>query len=344
MLSQKSEREPGRTAALCRLIEGNARRLRGAKRGSRFWLDGVYFRVLQSDRNTVFRIIEGERRWYLKMPRDGSHEAIERELFGMHAVRWVLEGLDTHTLPLEFTGSSEQAYVLTSELPGMPLSSALYRCSLLPLPRLRRHVENAFFSLGAVLARVHRSAIAPGSRTTRSLVTSVTSTVARARMADWRCAKLIEIAEALSPQLATDCLVHGNVGLLNVLTQASKIALIDFECCGRGAAYDDVSLVCGHLIYATAGVHVRNRLLWRVLESFLEGYRAESELDPAILAQGIALRLGQHYVYWFCSGRRRPTIAGLPALRSRVTTLVDEFLVGDPTAALRRLSVGFFRL
>ena len=74
------------------------------------------------------------------------------------------------------------------------------------------------------------------------------------------------------------------------------------------------------------------------MNAFLDGYRAESEFDPRLLARSIALRVGQSYAYWFASKRGRPTLAGLPIARKRVQRLLNELLADESANAIQNIS------
>lgn len=223
-----------------RFAEENAATLRRAEFGRSFRHDGIRFRVLQNDRNTVYRVDDGMG-WYLKLPHQKNPDPIRREILGGEAVREALGAAPEYCHPQAWRASVEHAYVLTSEVKGKPANGFLYRSVFLPSARRRAHAVNVFLRFGRVLGQLHRCHPATETKSTRRLLDAVSAVLRKASKPDELCRQVGRWVQN-SPDFSTaTCFSHGNLSLGNVLVDGERLALIDFECCGLGSAYDDRS-------------------------------------------------------------------------------------------------------
>ena len=133
----------------------------------------------------------------------------------------------------------------------------------------------------------------------------------------------MELALQKVPNDATNCLVHGNPRMDNVLVKNESISLIDFENTGTGSFYDDLSIVCSQL-------EVLRALLWfpgtaprEARRLFLDEYRNEHDVDEEILLDCVAIRLVEFYREYVRKGGR---IAGIPIISRKLHALVIEML------------------
>jgi Ser/Thr protein kinase RdoA (MazF antagonist) len=133
--------------------------------------------------------------------------------------------------------------------------------------------------------------------------------------------------------------VHGNLRLDNVLVAGNKVCLIDFENCGYGPIYTDLSWTCS-LILLTRTLPL---FPWKraqfALNSFLDGYKRVSAYDHEILHQFVTMLLCYHYIDAFYLGKMRAKwIAGIPVSKSRFQHLLVRMLEGKVDPMLERVN------
>ncbi|MFH1920436.1 MAG: phosphotransferase [Planctomycetota bacterium] len=334
---RENRQEAAQTDRLCHLIESHAPVLRSAGAGKRFKLEGVRFQLYCADRNTVYRVKDGSE-WFLKMPRSGNPAAVEREIIGAQAVRETLTGSSGYQHPRVVRASTEHGYLLTARIKGTMLNRALYRSSYAPLPWLRRRIEEAFANLGRVLALLHGRHVQANVFMNRPVSSGLHGALEKVTRSDQVC-ELIRrhFGQPVAP-IVEQGLSHGNLHLQNVIAAGRQVSIIDFENCGRGSIYADLSLVCAQLTYTTATVHVRSRRLAACKTAFLAGYREHRDYDPVVLNQATVARVAHYYLDAFCGNKGRPTIGGIPVSRRRVRRLVETLLRADGESAVNDIS------
>lgn len=271
------------TDGLCHMVDDRADELRNVELGERFRIGSYGFRVVQSDRNSVYHVArDRDCNWYLKLPRDRNTDCIEREKLGLGAATHALKDDAGYRHPAIWRTSTENAYVLTAEVPGRSILTNFYRSLLSPLPWPGRRVTEEFARLGGCLARLHHEQVLVDLTQTRPLREVLLRECRQARQPDHLCEQVEQAAEDLRDEPATSKFAHGNLGLNNVLSFSGRITIIDFECSGRGSIYDDLSLVCGSLLYASAATHISTRRIHAAIDAFLCGYRENGNFDSSL--------------------------------------------------------------
>ena len=306
---------------LCRIIETHADDLRTARAGRRFSREGVSFSLCKADRNTLYRIDDGTD-WFLKMPSSGRPTVIEHEILGAEVVRDAVGDYSEYRHPEVVRASVFHAYHLATKLPGRMLDWSLLRTVVAPFACFDSALRNTFSRLGGVLARFHQSRARHDVSTNRPVAGLVRKALKKATRRDETCELIERHIDRLTLPLENDCIAHGNFHVHNVLSSGQKVSLIDFENCGRGSMYDDLSLICAHLTCMGLGVHVSAKRIAACRNAFLQSYDQHTEIDPNTLAKTIAARVCEYFVSGFCSSKPRPTILGLPVMCSRVRRLV----------------------
>lgn len=327
---QESSALSERADRLGRIVEEHAGPLRENALGRCFRLEGVRFHRFRSDRNTIYRVNDGQR-WFLKMPRNPCSEAVRREMIGARAVCECLADSTSYRHPALVRTSTQFGYVLTSNLGGRMIGRELYRSLLFPLLWSQSRLHEAFRHLGKAVARLHGFRPAEHVTLSRTALAALRNELRRVSRPDRQCQLIQDRIQNASP-FATGCFAHGNLSLENVIVSKRNVSLVDFENCGTGSPYDDLSLICGQLAVTATAVHLPAEPTLAARDAFLEGYRRQAEFEPDLLGRAITWRLCHYYVYNFCGDRPRPTLAGLPVLRGRIRRLIAKSLDERPAA------------
>jgi len=319
---------------VCRIVESHADGLRSARAGRRFSREGVSFRLCKADRNTLYRIDDGSD-WFLKMPRNGSPAAIEHEILGAEVVRDTVGDYSEYRHPEVIRASVSHAYHLARRIPGRMLNWSLLRTVVLPFAVSDSALRSTFSRLGGVLARFHQSQIRHDVATNRPVAAAVNIALKNATRKDETCELIERHRDRLSLPLDDDAIAHGGVHIHNVLSCEKQVSLIDFENCGQGSAYDDLSLICSQLTCMGLAAHVPARRVIACRDALLESYNDCRGIDREVLGRTITARVCGYYVTGFCSGTPRPTVLGVPLLRGHVRSLVESLLSREPAVVLR---------
>ena len=149
---------------------------------------------------------------------------------------------------------------------------------------------------------------------------------------------IVRWAEEQVPQRPV-ALVHGHLRFDSVLVSNDRLCLIDFEDCGRGSIYDDLSFACSHVLVTRAVVLFPSSRARVALSSFLRGYRGRHEYRQDLLLQGITMHMSRTYISAHCSAANRATVAGLPLSKSRLQRLVMGLLRGDADSVSAEIDV-----
>ena len=172
--------------------------------------------------------------------------------------------------------------------------------------RLKRRplmqVRTAFERVGRSLARFH-------------LAAPFAETVATNRRIDqlvlrWPatgCAPNAVVEAALAfvrqqPSLVPDAVIHGNMQMENVIAEHSGVTFIDFENCGFGSRYEDLSVLCSQLLLTETLVWFPPRVSHEAMTALLDGYCANGECRMDVLQTSVGARLID--TIWALSGPR----------------------------------------
>jgi hypothetical protein len=310
--------------ALGTVVARDAERLRRGTPGP-FSSDGFRFAPLKRDKNVIYRI-EGRGAWFLKLPvspgGDESRDVPRRESLGMD-VLWSGERTGYRSLRAALI-SDTYSFVLAAEAEGRTVNRLLYLASFNLVRHSRSSIRETFSRLGTVLGQLHASPI-PGQalksdRPTRSVVEGL---LARHDV-DRDVRATLECARSGFREDRTECLIHGNARLDNMLASPRGITLIDFENFGIGSAYDDLSMVLWQLALMPALVWFPAGRTREAEACLLDAYSRQRAVDLDVLRTYIAVRLGQYYDKHVRAGRTR--MAGIPVDPSKLRSILWTYI------------------
>ena len=200
-------------------------------------------------RNLVYRVAAG-RLWFLKLRRDGTADPMAREQLGADLTRRALAGNAFYYQAVATCVEVPSAYMLSLAIPGPALNAVLPRALWHPLPGGAHRMVDAFRQLGAIMAPIHAIVLPaprPQPATTRPFAT-VGQLLDKPRTAAPLADRIRTWHTARGPADDGDTFVHGNLRLDNVLRVDRTLALIDFENCGTGSPYQDLSRPVSELL------------------------------------------------------------------------------------------------
>jgi Ser/Thr protein kinase RdoA (MazF antagonist) len=312
---------------LCSLIEKNALSLRAGGLGSRFRLENACFRLHAEARNTIYRVTR-RFEWFLKLPRSGDLRPMTHERLGAHTISAALGNFPLYCGAAVTRVSTDPAYVLATAIPGKPLNRALLSESWRPGTGAVLGLELSFRTLGALLAALHvKAPVGPDTpaASTRPFE-RLGHLLGRMKVCD---ATTTAIAEWHDTHRHSDegvTFLHGNVRLDNVLRVDSRLGFIDFENCGTGSLYQDLSRPVSELLLTRCLVAFPHRRTTRCLGALAEGYAGTHPYVPSRLWDYVAVRLARYYL----ETRSRPwfsvRVGGFPVVRSRLDGLLLSVL------------------
>ncbi len=332
-LSSNDPSRKGELERLATVIEQRPADLRLRACGRRFRIAGFRFRLVQADRNTIYRV-RGDYEWFLKMPKSGNREVAVRERVGS-SVANRLGGVEGYQASAACGVSEDPAYIITSRIDGETLSRPLYRAALwrkaAPL--------NLFFSAGNCLAKFHSVPCETGApKLVRTARTSLLDLLDKAARRDSVVAELEHFVEEVAVSADEERYCHGNFGMENILGQGTKVTFIDFENCGVGSPNNDLAGITSQMLTTTLAPHLDQGRIRASLEAFLQGYQDERPIDKFSLRVLCALRIGADYVRGYCCATGVRTVCGVPIMRRHFGGFVRRCIDGGD--AFRKLGDG----
>jgi len=315
-------------------IAAHADSLRTGALGKHFRLADATFRLFARARNTIYRISSAHD-WFLKLTRDGAHAPLVHERQGAAAIYSALGGHPSYNGPPVSRVSVDPAFVLTAAIPGTTLSRAFFIRSW--IPGTARSLEGALTALGSLLGTLHnRARTAPDTlpATTRPFL--VIGTLLERGTRDDGVTDAIRSWYHSQPRSDEGAVFqHGNFRLDNVLLSRGRLALIDFENCGTGSRYQDVSRPISELLLTRALVAFPRHRADRAMSAFLDAYAAASPVDPDSLADYLRARLARYYLETQARGFRA-RIGGVPVVKHKLADVVMGAMGGGFGAELLR--------
>ncbi len=321
---------------LCALLEDQIDRLRGGELGKTGVLPAtgskdISFELLQKGRNAVYRL-DGDRRWYLKLPCNGKPDSIAREIAGFCHVREVFGPAKNYYHPAAVRASLENAYLLMSEVPGNQLNYELYRRCFHPLGHRFEQILPVFRTTGEILARFHTAGQSFDGPPASRLADKLARRLLRAKKLDATGEKIaIWFAQNQSPE-TEQTLIHGNCTFRNVLVQQDTVSLLDFETAGRGSRYNDLARMCSDILLTRVAMAFPWKRAYQALREFLAGYHPLFPLSGETLLHYLALYICDRYVQVYCVKKSKETISGIPVSGTRLNWLIQRLLEGDGAA------------
>ena len=321
------------TDTLCEDIERHYDSLRAGALGKRFRLSSSACRQVALNRNAIYRLQSGSHAWFLKLPVGERSDMVARESLGARTLCDALPDQPHYLRPSLIRVSETPGYVLTSELPGRYLTSSLYRSILSVRGAAAREVSRGgFHSLGRVLGRVHN--IGPVAEvlpsTSMPAYDKMRKAFDRLERPDSLCASIEDWAERFRPD-PDRCFVHGNLRRENIFFHRRRVGLIDFETCGTGSRYDDLSLICSNLALARAAACFPWSRVYAAWAALLDGYRQEYRYEHTTFWSYMLLQLAASYA-WKLAGRS-VTVARVPVSRKKLESLIRGILEADIASA-----------
>lgn len=300
-------------------IDRNGDSLRHAAFGRNFSLEGFKFRLIKRDKNHVY-VVRGQHEWFLKLPVQRDRLMMRRESFGSELASSIVSACPGYREPAGLLINEEHGYTLVGAIPGWRLNILLYLTCFNPIFDSHRSLQQTFRRLGVMLATIHSAPIAPGApQSDRGLSRLFNASPSMSRVErelQPRVEQLTASFDAGEPV----CIVHGNARMDNVIAVPGALTLIDFENCGLGSPYDDLSII-------TSQLRLLSSLMWfptgrskAMLDAFVEGYAELRSFDEGTLNRAVALRMVHYYCGFTASGKA--TMAGIPVVGTKLRSLV----------------------
>ena len=307
------------------IVERHISQLRSVDLGNRFRIGDCTFHLLQNDRNVLYKV-KANQLWFLKIPRSKTaEEVIIRESIGLKCAGVIANQSVYYTVP-NAKYSISAGYLLTSEIKGIQLQRAFYR-SCLPSGG-KGSILKWYNAFGSCLALMHNS-----NHKNELKKCNRTTSVLRLR----QLCNNIQAKENLSEEITrwayladyekgSTKFVHGNIKPENILLSDKGVAIIDFENCGQGSVYDDLSFFCLNLILTKTLIFFPWRKALRAFRHFLEGYQTIGELRVGLLKTAITARLADYYLSKYVLHKEIPLVAGIPVQKSKLQHLLTSLL------------------
>lgn len=305
--------------------------LRRGRQASHARRRGTRWSRVAVNRNAIYRIRSSTHSWYLKLPVSDASDMVERERLGACVTRDCVIGKTGCLWPSLLCVSTDPGYILSSAIPGRYLTTLLYRSSWSLVRRGEHEAIRGFYRFGRLLARLHTcgpTAGVPPCASTGALEKTRKS-FSQLRRLDATCALVDKWLESFAPD-TDQCFLHGNLRRENVLFDRGRVGLIDFETCGTGSRYEDLSFVSANLALSRAALVFPWSRIYAAWASLLDGYQHECRIDRTTLWGYTLLHLATSYA-WLLRGKR-VTIATIPISRKRLSRLIHAVVDGrdDP--------------
>jgi Ser/Thr protein kinase RdoA (MazF antagonist) len=310
---------------LCGLIARHHHDLLAASLGTQFQLENVSVALVSKGRNTVYRL-SARLQWFLKLT-DKSQPLVHERLGAEFAV----PALTRHP---EYAGASlirvsmQPGYVLSSAISGRPLNKVFFTSSWVPGPGMRTRLQNDFCLLGRLAATLHVAGAvdrATPQATTRpfEIVSKLLERTKRPNavvdaIAHWEGARRREDAG--------DELIHGNLRMDNVLHVEGRLGFIDFENCGRGSFYQDLSRPVSQLLLTRALMAFPQGRATGCIRAFVKAYSEMNPYDSDVLWDYVRARQARHYLEAREKGWLDDRVGGIPVLRGVLERLTLSVL------------------
>jgi aminoglycoside phosphotransferase (APT) family kinase protein len=316
---------------LCSLISRNFDALRASRMGGRFQLGAASFRLHSSARNTIYRVAH-QFNWFLKLARSGDIAPFVHEQIGSEIISGTLGTNADYAGARVIRISTAPPFVLSSTIEGRPLNTVFFTNVWTPTLRAQTTLEEHFETLGLLLAELH--AAPPGGADMPDATTAPFRMLQR--LLDQRQDRdrtTNAIASWLRAHARSDggkTFIHGNLRFDNVLNVGSRLAFIDFENCGTGSAYQDVSRPVTELLLTRCVIGFPVRRATRCIDAFLRAYARRHSLDEQALNDFVTARIARYYMEAGNKNIVTRRIGGIPvSMRSIETVTLNALTHGD---------------
>jgi len=323
------EREADR---LSLIVQAHDRDLRSRVHGSTFDLDGARFELKSKGRNTVYRV-KARHSWFLKLVARKNEGAIVREQLGVEMISAALGTERLYRGARTVRLSTSPPYVLAERIPGTQLSRLLFRSCWTPGRSASDHMARVFETLGHTLATLH-----VGIAASPDTPAATTGPFAKVQGLLERTGQRGRVVDAIAAWLTTHRLsdagttfIHANFRLDNVLSCPPTVGFIDFENCGLGSSYQDLSRPISQLALTLSSPLFPVGRIQYWVRAFLQGYERIHTYDRQLLWQFVAARQARHYLESLDKSRLSNRIGGIPITRRGLERLTLTMLAQDST-------------
>lgn len=308
-------------------VERNFDALRSSRLGGRFRLGGASFRLHSSARNTIYRVAH-RFNWFLKLARSGDITPFLHEQIGAELISGALGAHVDYAGARVIRASTAPPFVLSSTIEGRPLNTVFFTNVWMPTSQAQRMLEQRFATLGSLLAELHAttavSSDTPGATTTP--FRTVERLLDRRRDRDDTTATIESWLHERRRFDDGDTFIHGNLRFDNVLDVDSRLAFVDFENCGKGSAYQDLSRPVSELLLTRCVVWFPNQRADGCIQAFLRAYGRRLTYDEALLMDFVAVRIARYYVEGRTKSVLRRRVGGVPVSMRSIETVTRKAL------------------
>lgn len=311
------------------LIDKISNDLKSDSLNKRFRIKYFAFCCIKNDRNLIYHI-HGSYSWYLKIPRKGK-TVIEKEIVGFEKVKESFSSSIAYMSPEIVGYSFVSGYIICPEISGILMNIYFYRSCVFPFLSKKKDLSKLFYELGNNIAELHSveniSNLPVSDRNPFAIDTARNSFPDTKDIELW---EMIHEWKEKKQNFITENdemnFVHGNFSLENIIFSQGKSSFIDFENCGQGSPYEDLSLICLPLFLTRTLPFFPFSKSFETLSSFLAGYKLIRKLDTKLLGIYITMRLLRYYLN---NNFKNPKVAGLPVLQYRLKRMVTFSINND---------------
>ena len=311
---------------VCDIINNNFSNFLKIGWGKFFKIEKFSFELIQADRNIVYKICGGHT-WYLKIaPPDNREQVIEHEAVGLKHYHQMSEQLDYNKVCATFRCSSLYGYVLVSQLPGETINKQYYKTCFKLGKRSKKAINKWYSLLGSQLALLH---LIPGNQFSINIKSNRKSSFIQLKQLIDKTKKPTEFIDRIEEWYSNAefdsfpaSFIHGNLKPENILLSKDTLFLIDFENCGIGSIYDDLSFFSNHLFLTRALYYYPWKNSQEVLTSFIQGYKDVGEFNEKLFINYLIARLSHYYLQSYFFQKSIPTVSSIPVRKSSLYKLI----------------------
>ena len=312
------------------LIVSNAEPLRTARLGKEFQVDGASFRLFGKARNAIYRV-KWDFNWFLKLTSSGDSRAMVRERLGATMVGEALASCAEYDGAALTQVGLDPAYVLATTIPGRPLNLVFLTRSWLPDWAGSQPLHDQFGRLGRLLATLHADS-RPSSDTpeaTSRPFETLEGLLGAVSESDGMTDTIAAWYESHVRPDGGSSFVHGNFRLDNIQSADARLGFLDFENCGTGSSYQDLSRPVAELLLTRSLVAFPQQRVTRCIRAFLDGYAQVRPHDEDILWDFVGARVARYYLETRERGSFPGRIGGIPVVRKKIDDLTRVTLTGN---------------
>lgn len=288
--------------AIAEEIQQHLSRLRELPVGATYRSAGRRYKKIQKDRNHIFRVLDRDgSQLFLKIQENPDPLAFRREAFGWQ-VCLALFPSPVYMRPDLVYLDEHNRFLLLSRIPGARLNRHVYAMSALGIPMGWGNVRQLFCNLGTLLAALHEADVPSTVHTTdRCVSETILLRAPQIRDRQWRD-DFASAAQSAATLPDAGAFVHGNLSLANIVCHRRKVGLLDFENCGRGQAYDDLTRILQHLMCMELATGLWTPVVRQAARGLLAGYAGRRLVEPKKAGLWMYLHLADYFMMRYLLG------------------------------------------